>query len=516
MSEKGNKYVATLDIGTSTVRCIIINESGDHVGSSTKPVTLLYPQPGYVEIEPEYLWKTVLEVIRSAIKDASLEASDITCLGISTQRCTFITWDKNTGKHYHNFITWKDLRADSLVRQHNSSYMMWGLRFSAKCLYTVTRQKRYLAASDLKAMNVQIVCRLEWVLQWVPEVRRAAQLGTAVYGMLDSWLLYRLTGGKLHMTDVSCASASGLFDPFALQYVDLLLRMYHIPASMLPRVCDSAGDHFGLTAAHLLGHPVPIRCSVADQSASLFGSCCFSEGDTKVTLGTGTFLNVNTGRQPHASISGLYPLVGWRVADELVYMAEGSSSDTATLMQWLQDMGLASNPTETSKIAASVSDTDGVLFIPSFSGIQAPVNDSRAAAGFIGLKPTTRPAHLVRAVLESVALRIAQVYQLLRQETNYPCSLVRVDGGVSSNDLIMQMTADLTESKIERAESVEMSAVGAAYLAGISAGIWKDKQEVVKLRKVEVCFTPKEKNEMTEEKVKEWARALERFLHWYS
>ncbi|KAG8338279.1 putative glycerol kinase 5 isoform X2 [Homalodisca vitripennis] len=394
--------------------------------------------------------------------------------------------------------------------------MMWGLRFGAKCLYTVTRQKRFLAASDLKAMNVQIVCRLEWVLQHVPEVRWAAQNGMAVYGMLDSWLLYRLTGGKLHVTDASCASASGLFDPFTLQYVDLLLRMYHIPASMLPHVCDSGGDHFGLTAPHLFGHPVPIRCSIADQSASLFGSCCFSEGDTKVTLGTGTFLNVNTGRQPHASISGLYPLVGWRVADELVYMAEGSSSDTATLINWLQDMGLASSPDETSKIAASVSHTDGVMFIPSFSGIQAPVNDSRAAAGFIGLKPTTRPAHLVRAVLESIAFRIAQVYQLLKQEINYPCSLVRVDGGVSSNDLILQMTADLTGSQIERADSVEMSAVGAAYLAGISAGVWKDKEEVMKLRKVDVSFMPKDKNEKAEEKLNEWTRALDRFLHWYS
>ncbi|XP_054278274.1 putative glycerol kinase 5 [Macrosteles quadrilineatus] len=333
-------HIATLDVGTSSVRCLILNKSGDIVGSSNKAITLLYPEAGWVEIEPEHLWTTVLEVIDSAIRDAHLHATDISCIGISTARCTIITWDKSSGKHFHNFITWKDLRADSLVKHHNSSCLMQMMRIGARCLYTVSRQKRFLAASDLKAMNVQIVCRLEWILQEMPEVREAAEAGRAVYGMIDSWLLYKLTGGKLHVTDASCASASGAYDPFTMEYSAPLLWMYHIPRSMMPTVCDSAGEHFGSTDAKLFGQPIPIRSSLGDQSASLFGSCCFKEGDTKVTLGTGTFLDVNTGRKPHASISGLYPVVAWRFNDELVYMAEGSSSDTASLIHWLLNMGL--------------------------------------------------------------------------------------------------------------------------------------------------------------------------------
>nr|CAD7194093.1 unnamed protein product [Timema douglasi] len=478
-------------------------------------VELLYPETGREEIDPEKLWTTVLKVIRSAVENAGVSLNQVTCLGISTQRSTFTTWHKDTGKTFHNFITWKDIRADGLVRYWNNSYKMMSLRTGARLLYTFTRSKRFLAGSVLRLMNTQVTMRLVWALQHVESLKEAASQGHAMFGTVDTWLLYRLTAGRLHVTDVSNASATGMYDPFTMDWGSWALQLFNIPGDMLPKVCDTAAN-FGVVDPRILGTALAIRCSMADQAASLFGLCCFQEGDVKVTMGTGTFINLNTGKTPHASVAGLYPLVGWRYKDEIVYVAEGASNDTGSLVKWAQQVGFVNTPAESAEQALSVKDSDGVFFVPAFNGLQAPINDYQAAAGFIGLKPTTSKHHMVRAILESLAFRVVQLYDTLQQEAGCDCSLIRVDGGVSHNDFVCQLLADLIEIKVERPTSTEMSVLGVGFLAGLYSGVWKSKEELCQLRKVDRVFEPQKNSKQNYEPIMtQWSEALTRFFNWY-
>lgn len=255
---------------------------------------------------------------------------------------------------------------------------------------------------------------------------------------------------------------------------------------------------------------------MADQSASLFGSGSVQPGDLKITMGTGTFLNVNTGTKPHASVSGLYPIVGWRIKDELVYAVEGASNDTGVLIEWAKQIGIINHANEAASIASTVSDSDGVYFVPAFSGLQAPINDYTAATGFIGIKPTTERAHIVRSLLESIVYRILLLYESLCEETSFTYHKIRVDGGVSKNNFILQLLADLTGLQVERAANTEMSILGVAFLAGLECGIWKNKEEILKLRKTETIFGPNEDNRLRYQPIiAEWKRALQRLCQWY-
>lgn len=512
-----NSIIASLDIGTTTVRCHIIDSTGNTIYSASDNIELYCPEPGRVEIKPDQLWEKIISVIKNAIRGAGLDVKDVRCLSISCQRATFITWNKANGKPYHNFITWQDIRADSLVHQWNRSLTMMALRGGAKCLYTFTRSKRFLAGSVLQFMNAQVTLRLLWVLQNISEVKDAVRKDELSFGTVDTWLLHKLSGGKLHLSEVSCASATGLFDPFTMKWADWAVSLFGFNLNMFPTVCDSAGDHFGCTEPDLFGSAIPIKAVMADQSASLFGSCCFEAGDIKVTIGTGSFLNVNTGKKPHASVAGLYPLVAWRVKNELVYMAEGLSKDAGTLVNWSQSMGLlGQDPSESASIVTSVPDNDGVYFVPAFSGVQAPLNDAQAAAGFLGVKRTSRPAHFLRAVLESISFQIAQLYSIFVEESGYDCSRIRVDGGVSRNDFVIQLLSDLTGLVVERPKSSEMSVLGAAYLAGLTTGIWKDKKQLNELRQVDKEFEPRSEIKKSYQHIfSEWNRAVTRFLSWY-
>ncbi|GLV42202.1 uncharacterized protein CBL_03789 [Carabus blaptoides fortunei] len=508
-------YIASLDVGTTTVRCYIFNSRAETVGIGRGQVELIYPKPGYVEINPEKLWETVEECIKDAIIDSKLSPGQITCLGISTQRCSFCCWNKKTGKSLHNFITWKDLRANKIVKQWNESLSMKGLRFGSNCLYLISRNKRYLAGSVLRIMNGQVTPRLAWCLQHLPDLVEAVREKYAMFGTVDTWILYKLSGGKLHVTDVSNASATGFYDPFTFCWAGWALTMFKIPTDILPVVIDTAGD-IGSTDKSLFGAEIPIKCSMADQSASMFGSCCFEPGDMKVTLGTGSFLNVNTGRSAHASATGIYPLVAWRFGNEYAYAVEGASNDTGSLIQWAMGIGLFSDPADTCYMAQSVQSNDGIYFIPAFSGLGAPINDFKAASGFLGLKPTTNKAHMVRSILESIAFRVVQLYDVVHKETPFPYRKIRIDGGVSKNDFICQMLSDLTTLTVQRARTAELSVVGAAYLAGLTTGIWTSKDELKRLSRFDTEFQPNEKSHRTNRHVLEnWCRVLERFRNWY-
>ncbi|XP_076221443.1 glycerol kinase 5 isoform X2 [Nomia melanderi] len=417
------------------------------------------------------------------------------------------------GKHYHNFITWKDLRADGMVKEWNSSMTMKGLRIGSQILYTLSRRKRFLAASVFRFMNTQMSLRLLWTLQHVPGLQEATSSGNVAFGGVDCWLLYKLTGK--HVTDISSASATGLFDPFTLSWSGLMINLLKIPYNIFPEVVDTVGD-FGTTPVELFGVAIPIVCSMADQSASLFGSGCIAPGDLKITMGTGTFVNVNTGTKAHASITGLYPLIAWRIQDELVYLVEGASNDTGVLIEWAKKIGIINDPNETSPLASALNDSDGVYFVPAFSGLQAPINDYSAATGFIGIKPTTEKNHIVRSLLESIVYRILLLYESLCSETAFSYKKIRVDGGVSKNNFVLQLLADLTGLDVERATSTEMSILGVTFLAGLQCGVWKTREEVLKLRKTETVFASNEANKSRYQPIiAQWRRAVQRLGQWY-
>ncbi|XP_024872657.1 putative glycerol kinase 5 isoform X2 [Temnothorax curvispinosus] len=503
------RYVAALDVGTTTVRFHILNEKAITVASSTEKINLIYPEPGFVEIDPDQLWGIIIKVIKDTLDHGGIDPKDIACVGISSQRASFITWNIKSGKYYHKFITWKDQRAATLVEEWNRSITMKGLRMGASILYTFTRKKRFLAGSVLKFMNMQVTLKLVWALQNIPNLREAAYNEEVAFGGVDCWLLYKLTGR--HIMDVSSASATGIFDPFTMEWADWALNLLKLPRSIFPEVVDTAGN-FGVTPENIFGVEIPICCSMADQAASLFGSGCFKPGDLKITMGTGTFVNVNTGQQPHASVAGLYPVVGWRIGKELIYIAEGSSSDTGILIEWTKSIGLIDNISETSDAANSVNDTDGVYFVPAFSGLQAPINDYTAATGFFGLKPTTRKEHIIRSLLESLVFRIQLLHECLCKETSFTYQRIKIDGGVSKNDFVMQSLADSTGLEVERPVSVEMSILGVAFLAGLQCGLWKNREELLELRQTDRIFKPNEESRLSYQyALTQWKRVVERF-----
>lgn len=513
-------FIASLDVGTTSIRCHVIDSAGRVVATATDAVKLLYPKRGYVEIDPEVLWQSSKKVVEEAIQRAGLRPAQITALGVSTQRSTFVTWDRRTGKPFHNFITWKDVRADSLVRQWNNSLTWRSLRLGARCLYAVTGSKRFLAGSVLKLMNTQVTCRFSWALTNVAELKEAVAQRQAAFGTVDTWLMYKMTAGRCHVTDVSSASATGFYDPFTMSWAAWALGIFGIPEHALPTVGDSAGA-LGESDPSVWGCAIPIRSLVADQSAAVFGACCFKPELIKVTMGTGTFVNINTAGKPHASVKGLYPVVGWRVRSdakaELVYLVEGASSDTANIVNWGQSMGLYDDPAQSSAMAEAVASSDGICFVPAFSGLQAPVNDYQAAAGFLGIKPTARKEHMVRAMLESLAYRVVQLLRAVDEETSCTYTRIRVDGGVSRNDFVCQLLADLSRMPVERSTNSEMSAMGAAYLAGIAAGVWRDQAEVAGLRRVERVFEPRDADVADDARagMALWEKAVGRFLDWY-
>ncbi|PBC34051.1 Putative glycerol kinase [Apis cerana cerana] len=485
------RYIGALDVGTTNVRFHILDEEGNTIASSTEKIQLLYPKPNYVEIDPDALWTIIVNVIKNTLTESKVSLESIVGIGISTQRGSFTTWNSKDGRHYHNFITWKDLRADNLVKEWNSSIIMKILKMGSKILYTFSRNKRFLGMSVFKFMNTQMSLRLVWVLQHVPGLQEAMSDGNVLFGGIDSWLLYKFTGK--HVTDISSASATGIFDPFIKCWSSSMINLLKLPHDIFPQVVETSGN-FGSTPKDLFGVEIPILCSTTDQSASLFGSMCMQPGDLKITMGTGTFLNVNTGDIPHASvaviltgknrsISGsssvnniskenrLYPLIAWQTGDELVYMAEGAWNETGGIIEWAKEISLIDQVAETANIANSVNDSDGVYFVPAFSGLHAPINDYRAAAGFIGLKPTTRKNHLVRALLESIVFGMLLLYETLCSETSFTYKRIRVDGGVSKNDFILQLLADLTGLEVERASSTEISILGIIFLTGLQCGM---------------------------------------------
>ncbi|XP_060053454.1 putative glycerol kinase 5 isoform X3 [Erinaceus europaeus] len=468
-SERG--CVLGLDVGSSVIRGHVYDRSARICGSSARKIENLYPQAGWVEIDPDVLWEQFVTVIKESVKAAGMEVNQIVGLGISTQRATFITWNKKTGKHFHNFISWQDLRAIELVKSWNSSLLM--------------------------------------------KVRKAVEEGNCCFGTIDSWLLHKLTKGAEFATDFSNASTTGLFDPYEMCWSGFITSLLSIPLSLLPPVKDTS-HHFGSVDEELLGVPVPIVALVGDQQSAMFGECCFQMGDVKLTMGTGTFLDINTGSNPQQSVKGFYPLIGWKIGQEVVCLAESNAGDTGNAIKWAQQLDLFTDAAETEKMAKSLEDSEGVYFVPSFSGLQAPLNDPCACASFMGLKPSTSKYHLVRAILESIAFRNKQLYEVMQKEIHIPITKIRADGGVCKNSFVMQMTSDLISEAIDRPVHIDMSCLGAASLAGLAVGFWADKEELKRLRQSEMVFKPQKKWQEYEPSMENWVKAVKRSMNWYN
>ncbi|EDV97670.1 GH14570 [Drosophila grimshawi] len=508
-------HIASLDVGTTYLRCFVLDENCTVKGSAAYAVELLNPQPGYFEIEPEGLWRNIIKVITESIRNARLTPADITCLTISTQRCTFLTWNHRTNEYYHNFITWKDLRADDLVEQWNSSCSLRTMNGISYALYLLTRNARFLAGSVLKLMNGQALREKKARLE-----------------LLDSWILHKLRSGNglntdvEHITDITSSTATGLYDPFTLSWSPLMRWLFGIDSNLLPRVVPNSYENFGHVHPAAFGPDwgqtkIPIAASLSDQTAAMWGSQCFATGDVKVTMGTGAFLNLVTGKECKAVISGMYPLVAWQLKRknkhlDTIYCVEGAAHDFGTVVSWAQSCELFATPADTSDIAESVPDSNDVYFMPAFSGLGPPVNDHRAASGFIGMTPSTTKAHMVRALLESIVFRVVQLIESAQKETGQQLKVIKVDGGVSRNDFVCQFLADACRLRVERAECVESSIMGATYLAGFNHGIWHTLDDLKRFRRVERIFEPQPKQyEIIASRMQKWSSAIERFSGWY-
>ncbi|KAF7669788.1 hypothetical protein LDENG_00124330 [Lucifuga dentata] len=517
-------FILSVDVGTTSIRCHVYDKEARVRGSCTTKVVLLYPDVGQVEMDPEAIWKGFITVVKGAVQDAELQMNQIEALGISTQRGTFTTWDKTTGVPFHNFISWQDQRAQELVKSWNNSCTMKAIHGTMKMLYFLTRQKRFLIAGLVVFSIQHVTFRLVWALTHYKKLCEAVAEGNCCFGTIDTWLLYKLTKGRVHATDYSNASSTGIFDSYQMCWSGLLCSLVSLPLSILPKV-QNTGHPFGSTDPSIFGVSIPIMSVMADQQAAMFGECCFDVGDVKITMGTGTFMDINTGSKPQASFAGLYPLVGWKIGSEVVYVAEANSADTGTAIKWAQKLELFSDVQQTSAMAYSVADSDGVCFVPSFSGLQAPLNDPKACASFMGLKPSTTKCHLVRAILESIAFRNKQLYEIMLKETHIPITKIRVDGGVSINDFVMQLTADLFGRKVARTDCHEMSCLGAAFVAGLEVGFWRTREELKKLQSTDKVFLPKgaalkgDTGSTSQEYIpilQSWETALRRSMNWYS
>lgn len=508
-------YILSVDVGTTVVKAFVYDESAKVVSTARRSMTLSYPERDKLEIDPDILWDSFIEVAKKAITDSGVDVQCIKSLGLSTLRNTFTLWNRKTGKHYTRFITWKDNRSAKLCQQWNSSLSMRAMQKFGAAMYSMTGIRRFMLMSIFKLTTQMVIAKLLWAFRQNPDIQDDANNGDVLYGTVETWLVWKLTGGQVHATDPSNACVSGLYDPFTLRWSLLTTKLFQIPASILPEVRDTNGG-FGVCKENIFGFPLPIGAVVGDQQAATFGECCFDVGDVKATLGTGTFIDVNTGDQIHASFQGIYPLVGWKLQGQAhaTYLVEGCESDTGALIQWAKQVHLF-HENEDLTLSSLPDSSGGVYFVPAFSGLQAPYRDAEAVTAFIGITAETTREQMMRSILESIAFRVKEMFWIMEVEWDMGMKDLVVDGGVANNDFIMQMCADLTGKKVTRDKHREMSSRGAAFLAGLNAGVWKDLHQLKSFMDHEHVFEPHTETTLVTQRYQMWLKAVKRCLQWY-
>lgn len=490
-------YLMALDQGTTSSRAMIFDESSRAVGLAQRSFRQHFPRSGWVEHDASEIWRTQLECAREALASAALKPAEITAIGIANQRETTVLWDRKTGKPVAPAIVWQDRRTAAVCERLRAEG-----RAEAILLRTGLQLDAYFSAT-----------KLAWLLDHVPGARARANNGELAFGTIDSWLVWNLTAGRCHVTDAGNASRTMLYDIHAGQWDEELLALFGIPASVLPMVVDSSAV-IAETDASLLGVALPIAGIAGDQQAATFGQACVQPGMAKNTYGTGCFLVLDTGL-PVASREHLLTTVGWRVRGHTEYLLEGSVFVAGAVVQWLRDgLGLIRDSSDVEALAASVPDTGGAVLVPAFTGLGAPWWDAHARGTLVGISRGTTAAHVARAALESIALQSVDLVDAMNRDTGRPISELRVDGGASRNDLLMQIQADLLGVPVVRPAQTETTALGAAYLAGLACGVWRDLGELESHWRVERRFDPQLRGSWPAETIGRWRRAVERARNW--
>ncbi|MCR4840856.1 MAG: glycerol kinase GlpK [Lachnospiraceae bacterium] len=488
------KYIIALDQGTTSSRCIIFDKKGDIISSAAKEFRQIFPESGWVEQDPNEIWASQFGVMMEAYAFAGIEAADVDCIGIANQRETTIVWDRETGEPVYNAIVWQCRRtAPYIEKLRKESYE------------ETVRSKTGLILDPYFSGT-----KIKWILDNVADAAGKAAAGRLMFGTVDTWLLYKLTKGKVHATDYTNASRTMLFNIHTLKWDTEILDKLGIPGSMLPEAHPSSFN-YGETDASWFGRSIPITGVAGDQQAALFGQCCFEPGDTKNTYGTGCFLLMNTGDTPVRSDYGLVTTLAASADGGRAYALEGSVFVAGAAIKWLRDdMHMIKSAAETEKIAATVPDTGGVYVVPAFTGLGAPYWDAYARGAVFGLTRGTTSAHFVRAVLESLAYESMDVIRAMEEDAGIKLSGLRVDGGASENDFLMQFQADILGAEIYKPRITESTALGAAYLAGLATGFYKDKEEIKANWELSRTFKPDMYEEVRKEKVEGWKDAVRR------
>ena len=486
------KYIMALDQGTTSSRCIIFDKEGNICTMSQKEFTQIYPKPGWVEHNPMEIWSSQLSVAAECLANMGIDSSEIAAIGITNQRETTIIWDKVTGQPVYNAIVWQCRRTADMIDDLKRDGFDNKIRAKTGLI-----PDAYFSAS-----------KIAWILDNVKGVRERAEKGELLFGTVDTWLIWNLTKGAVHVTDYTNASRTMLFDIHKLCWDKEILARFNIPESMLPEVKPSSCI-YGHTATTILGGEIPIAGAAGDQQAALFGQCCFDKGDVKNTYGTGCFMLMNTGRDAIYSTSGLLTTIIAGDSADVEYALEGSVFVAGAGIQWLRDsMRMIRNAPQSEEYARAVEDTAGIYIVPAFAGMGAPYWQQHARGTIVGLTRACEKEHFIRATLESIAYQTADVLKAMETDSGIRLKRLKVDGGASANDFLMQFQADIIDTLVDRPASVETTALGAAYLAGLAVGYFKDKDEIRKNYKVGTTFESQMDAEKRTELIKGWKRAV--------
>lgn len=491
-------HILALDQGTTSSRAIIFDDTGKLIAADRQEFTQHYPQPGWVEHDANEIWATQLAVARGCLSKANLRATDVAVIGITNQRETTVLWDRTTGEPVHHAIVWQCRRTAP----------------TCDALRNAGRAEQFRQKTGLVLDAYFSGTKLAWLLDNVPNARSHAEAGKLAFGTIDCYLIWKLTGGQVHATDVSNASRTLMFNIHTLDWDDELLSILNVPRSILPEVKPSSAI-YGHVAMDMLGAEIPIGGAAGDQQAATFGQACFTAGMAKNTYGTGCFMLLNTGEQPVDSGSGLLTTIAWGLDGKTTYALEGSVFITGAAIQWLRDgLGIIAGAPEIEALAAQVSDTDGVYFVPAFVGLGAPHWDPYARGLIIGLTRGTTRAHLARAALEAVCLQTRDVLNAMQQDSGIPIETLRIDGGMTVNNLLCQLQADLLGIRVERPCVVETTALGAAYLAGLAVGVWDSLDQIAAQWTLDRTFDPLLDASERDAAYAGWQRAVDRAKNW--
>ncbi len=492
------KYIIALDQGTTSSRAVLVNKLGQICDICQKEYLQFYPQEGWVEQNPKEIWDTQFMLLKELIKKNNLTPENIKAIGITNQRETTILWDRKTGEPIYNAISWQCRRTSHICND-----------LKRRGLETLIQSKTGLVVDAYFSAT-----KIKWLLDNVENAHEKALNGEILFGTVDSWLIWKLTNGCVHATDYSNASRTMLFNIHTLTWDKDILRILDIPEIILPKVLDTSGL-FGVTDNNILGFEVPISGVAGDQQSSLFGQMCLEKGEIKNTYGTGCFMLMNTGDTIVSSQHGLISTIAWKIGEKTTYALEGSVFVTGSAIQWLRDdMKLINSSSETETIAMSVPDTAGAFFVPAFTGLGTPYWDMYARGAILGLTRGVKKEHIVRAALEAIAYCSLDVFDIMELDSKIKISQLKVDGGASKNDFILQFQSDILGKAVIKPKCVETTSIGVAFLAGLAVGFWKDINEIKDLWEEEKIFNPTTTEAVRKSMLKRWKQAVERTLSW--